>query len=105
VLLLVCIVGARRGDEILRDRRLIWMGRISYSLYLSHVVVLLTLMYTLRDTVSPHIAIWAVPLIAIPVAAILFRVLEQPAMAIGRAIENRAVRFASRSCDVPVTKW
>jgi hypothetical protein len=40
VLLLITIIGSTRVQIALENRRFLWLGQISYSLYLSHLVVL-----------------------------------------------------------------
>lgn len=97
VILLFCVIGARRAHAILETRAVLWLGRISYSLYLSHVVVLLTLVYALKDLVPPVTVIAFVPAAALVVAEVLYRLVERPAMALGQQIQQRIDRTPERA--------
>lgn len=73
----------------LRRPILVWLGSISYSLYLIHALVLLTLTYALHGLV-PRIAILAcVPPVSIVAAYVLHRVVELPATAWGKSLSGR----------------
>ncbi len=60
-----------------------WLGKISYSLYLIHFIVLFTLLYAFRPYVTfPRILV-AVPTLSILAAALLYRLVELPSIAWG----------------------
>jgi len=60
-----------------------WLGKISYSLYLIHFIVLFSLLYAFRAYVTfPRILI-AVPTLSILAAALLYRLVEKPSIAWG----------------------
>ncbi len=62
----------------------LWLGRISFSLYLIHMPVLLALTHVLRGWVSPvGVALLAIP-VSLPLAAIMHRAVEQPAHHLAR---------------------
>lgn len=92
VVLLLCVVGARRPPAILESRPVLWLGRISYSLYLSHVVVLLTLVYALKNVFRSATVIAFVPAAALLTAEVLYRLIERPAMALGQQLQQRIDR-------------
>lgn len=91
-LLLMCLIGARSGRAILERPPLLWLGRISYSLYLSHLLVLLSIVYGFQRVASPQLLIWFVPPAALAVAGLLYRSVEQPAMALGERLRCRLAR-------------
>jgi len=63
---------------------LIWLGRISYSLYLVHMLVILTFMHTLSEQ-APHATLLALMFIfSIVIAELFYRLVERPSMSIGR---------------------
>ncbi|MGH6877007.1 MAG: acyltransferase family protein [Rhizomicrobium sp.] len=74
-----------------------FLGRVSYSLYLTHVVVLLTLVRLLGNLLP----VWIILLIAVPiipiVAAAGYRYLEQPSIEIGRAVSRRFLQHRLRT--------
>jgi peptidoglycan/LPS O-acetylase OafA/YrhL len=89
VLLLFTVNGSSTAHYWLTRAPLLWAGRVSYSLYLSHVVVLLTLLSVLHSFLNP-LAILAlfVPCTLI-LAEVLYRGLEQPAILWSRKVGSR----------------
>lgn len=94
VLLLISIIGSTRAQRALENNMCLWLGRVSYSLYLSHLVVLLTLVFTLHRIVPIQVILAAVPPLALVVAAVLYRWLESPAIALGQILAARIDRKA-----------
>ncbi|MFG3437948.1 acyltransferase family protein [Nonomuraea sp. NPDC047897] len=83
----------------LRDRRvpppLTWLGRISYSLYLVHLPILLVMMQVLgerRWSPLPHQigTSVAVLLVVLPVSWLTYRFIERPTHALGRRLAGRS---------------
>jgi peptidoglycan/LPS O-acetylase OafA/YrhL len=74
---------------ILRHSGLRWLGKISYSLYLVHFVVLFALLYTLQKRV-PNLAIvvMSVPM-SLLFAALFHRLVEAPSLDLGRRLARR----------------
>jgi peptidoglycan/LPS O-acetylase OafA/YrhL len=69
-----------------------WLGKISYSLYLIHFIVLFALLYAFRAYVTfPRILI-AVPTISILAAALLYRLVEKPSIAWGHRFSDTKPR-------------
>ena len=87
-LLLICLTGARSGRAFLERPALLFLGRISYSLYLSHLLVLLSLLYGFEGIVPPTVLIWLVPPAAVVVAALLYSSIEKPAMVLGENLRR-----------------
>jgi peptidoglycan/LPS O-acetylase OafA/YrhL len=73
-----------------------WLGRVSYSLYLSHLVVLLFLVRALHAMIPlTSVACIAAPL-AIGVAIVLWRYVEEPAIRWSRQLGRRLALSATR---------
>ncbi|MBE9605334.1 acyltransferase [Acetobacteraceae bacterium H6797] len=87
------IMMAQRGGAFaawLRQPALLWLGRVSFSLYLVHMPVLLALTHLLRDADLPYlVAALAIPL-SLPVAAAMNRFVEQPAHRLARGLRAPA---------------
>jgi peptidoglycan/LPS O-acetylase OafA/YrhL len=94
-----------RSFAALLDRSVFqWIGRISYSLYLIHLPVLLTLFYVLLGHV-PFVFVAALAIISSLVAATLMhRFVEVPAINLGRRITQRSntQRALRESAELPV---
>lgn len=77
-------LGDNRLKEFLLKPQLIYIGRISYSLYLVHPIVLLTAIYSLKEVFPIYIIVPFVPLVSIIVAHFYNKFIENPAIAVGR---------------------
>jgi peptidoglycan/LPS O-acetylase OafA/YrhL len=68
-----------------------WLGRVSYSLYLLHVPVLLTVVHLWGDQ-EPLLLLCAITgAISLVVAEISYRMIEAPTIAFGRKLASRLV--------------
>jgi len=88
VLLLIGVIGSNRVQAALETKPCLWAGRVSYSLYLSHLVLLLTLVSLLHQFVPVYLILIALPPLALALAGVLYWLLEQPAMSLGRRLER-----------------
>ena len=92
VLLFVCCGSAKRlGDSAVAQ----WLGRVSFSLYLVHLPILLAGISLMRSVPLPAALAVSVA-VAFGVAELFFRYVERPAhrlsVAAGRAVERRIRR-------------
>lgn len=67
---------------------LLWLGRVSYSLYLSHQLVLLGLVHLLHDRVPMAVILLLVLAISLPLAELLNRTVEMPSSEIGKRLSR-----------------
>lgn len=88
-MLLMLALGWPRARAFLERAPWQWLGRISYSLYLTHVVVLLAMAHTLGRVLPMPLVIAAVPIVALVVAHVAHRLIEVPAIALGRHLTTR----------------
>src|SRR5207249_2974047 len=79
--------GVRR---LLADRRLQWVGLVSYSLYLWHTAVIAKLVDGGWDNRLGGVGFSFVAIVAcVAVAAVSFHLVEKPALRIGRQLAGR----------------
>lgn len=69
-----------------RWRAVKFLGRISYSLYLIHFPILTTLAYAFSPRLPPIAAAIAGPVVALGIAAVMYRYVELPGIAVGRRL-------------------
>jgi peptidoglycan/LPS O-acetylase OafA/YrhL len=72
--------------RILATPFLQWLGRISYSLYLTHLLVLGALVHVFYDTVPLTWLLLGVVMLSLPIAQISYSLIERPSMALGKRI-------------------
>lgn len=83
-LIILSVLSDEKLAQRLRHRVLTFFGDISYSLYLLHSIVLLTVVHVMGDRI-PHFATIGIALVLIvPVAYLSYRLVEVPAIAYGR---------------------
>ena len=73
----------------LRLRPLLWLGRVSYSLYLTHNIVLLGTVHLLHGTLGPIPLIVAVLAFSLLAAELGYRLVEAPAIRLGQRLTGR----------------
>lgn len=92
-MILILALAVPRLRAALDTPGLRWLGRVSYSLYLVHMLVLLGLMYTVAPLITPVGAVALTVPVALALAHLGQRLVEAPAMAWGRRL---AARLAPR---------
>lgn len=96
LVIMVLALASRHLSVRLQHLWLVWLGKVSYSLYLVHPVVLLTMVYALHTRLPLPVVVAMVPPISLLVAEVAYRFLEAPSMKLGR-------RWAA-SITSPVTR-
>lgn len=90
-LFLLCAFSARaRSSRLARLRPILFIGEVSYSVYLTHGLFLPLVAY-----LPPPLALVAVPLATIALSWVLSQTIERPAVRLGRRLEPH---LASRGC-------
>jgi peptidoglycan/LPS O-acetylase OafA/YrhL len=77
--------------ERLRTRVPAWLGRISYSLYVVHIVVMFLLLGALPPAVAVIDVAPAGIVLSLGLATLLQRFVEAPAIALGRHVAHRPI--------------
>jgi peptidoglycan/LPS O-acetylase OafA/YrhL len=85
-LLLALCMGSPRVRQWLAAPWLTWLGKVSYSLYLVHLLVLLTLVHTLRGLMPLPVILALAVTGSFAAAALCNRLIEMPANRLGRRL-------------------
>lgn len=100
IVFITMALSSRKMIGILNRKAISYLGKISYSLYLYHFIVLLSFAYALRH-VLPDWSLAVLTLAAsLAAAALGYAFIEKPAMRWGRALSDKIV---SRMKKAPVT--
>ena len=102
VALVACAAYMGWVQRLLDVAPLRWLGKISYSLYLIHFVVLFAVLYAFRPEVTLLRLVIAVPLLSIAAAALLHRFVEVPSIAWGHRASEASTRPAHTRIDQAV---
>lgn len=92
VMMVALGVGAKDESALVRNRFFLWLGRISYSLYLWHALFLLVLYRALHDHVGPFGISFLLISGALLIATISARHIERPAITLGKKLSSRILR-------------
>jgi peptidoglycan/LPS O-acetylase OafA/YrhL len=84
-LLALCLT-SRFAERVLSLRPLQWLGRVSYSLYLTHLLVLLSLVHLYYGRVPLLAIVLGTVVASLVLAQITYLCVERPAIAIGRRL-------------------
>jgi peptidoglycan/LPS O-acetylase OafA/YrhL len=74
---------------VLERQPLAWLGKVSYSLYLTHNIVLLAVIHTLFGRVGATMLLTVVVAACLLVAGLSWWLVEAPAMWLGRVVSRR----------------
>ena len=77
-------------DRILTLKPLLWLGKISYSLYLTHVIVIMICTILLSNFMPVAYTFVIAIALSLPVAHITYKLFEEPSIAIGRKITKKS---------------
>lgn len=89
VLFIAAALTSKRVIRALTHRIPMWLGRISYSLYLIHAVVLLSFVHLFYGNV-PLVVIWMLTVVvSLALATVAYRYVEVPALELGRRLARR----------------
>ena len=72
--------------RILSGKAATWLGKVSYSLYLVHLPILLTLVHLLSGQVPLPVLLAATVVLSLTAAGLSYRWVESPAIAFGRKV-------------------
>lgn len=89
VIMLVFAQESQKAKQILGNAFFMWLGKISYSLYLVHAIVLLTMVYTLGRVLYLPITIFLVPFVSLIVASVFYKFVERPSISLGRRLSDK----------------
>jgi peptidoglycan/LPS O-acetylase OafA/YrhL len=89
VMLLDLCMRSPTARGLLRHSSLLWLGRVSYSLYLTHLVVLIAAVYLLHNLLPIAAILALVVVLALIAAELLNRTVELPSTALGKRLAKR----------------
>jgi peptidoglycan/LPS O-acetylase OafA/YrhL len=102
VTLLVMTVGSVRADRVFSASPLVWLGRVSYSLYLVHVPLLIVVVHLTYGRAPLWVAVAGVIPLSLVAAELMYRFIEKPSIGLGRRL-SKPRRYTT--FPMPGTVW
>ena len=101
-LMVALTVGSLRVDRALSAAALGWLGRVSYSLYLVHLPLLIAAVHLADGHLPLTVTIPAAVLASLIAAEAMYRAVEVPGIRLGRHLARRADAMLSKPAGAPV---
>ncbi|MGE7787435.1 acyltransferase family protein [Bacillus cereus] len=76
-------------SELLNLRPILFLGKISYSLYLYHTIILFSLIYIFNDMLPISIILFSTIILSLILSSIFYYLVESPSMKLGKKISNK----------------
>jgi peptidoglycan/LPS O-acetylase OafA/YrhL len=84
-------------QKVLGNKYLLFLGKISYSLYLVHILVLLSFIYIAKDTLPIAVLLMCVPFISIITAVLYYKFIELPSIKLANKFTRLTVTNAKKT--------
>lgn len=91
VILFSLVISSIKLNSVLNNKALINLGKISYSLYLVHIIVILTMIHTLNPYLPISLILIFVPIVSILTAIPFYLFIEKPSMKFGKFLTKHRI--------------
>ncbi|WEK53340.1 MAG: acyltransferase [Candidatus Cohnella colombiensis] len=88
----IIVLSSSRVGNVLKNRIPVFLGNVSYSLYLYHMIIMLAFVHGFAGKVPLGYLLLASIVISLVVAYAMWRFVEKPAMAIGKRLATRMTK-------------
>ncbi|WP_075619978.1 acyltransferase family protein [Paenisporosarcina indica] len=88
IILFVVILNSDLADKLLTRKPLLWLGKVSYSLYLVHVPVIMVTTILLRNIITLEWSFVVAVILSLVVAEITYKWVEAPTIKIGKRLSD-----------------
>jgi peptidoglycan/LPS O-acetylase OafA/YrhL len=90
VLLFAVVLSSKTAEWLLTRKVFLWLGKVSYSLYLVHLISIMVCARYLGSVLPLPIALGLAPVLALPLAGAAYQLIERPAMNLGRRLTAKS---------------
>ncbi|MBF7155707.1 acyltransferase family protein [Bacillus albus] len=88
-LFIIIALSSGMVSRLLNLKPMLFLGKISYSLYLYHTIILFSLIYAFSDIIPIYIILLSTIVISVIVASIAYYLVEKPSMKLGRKLTDK----------------
>jgi peptidoglycan/LPS O-acetylase OafA/YrhL len=79
----------------LKTSTLQWLGKVSYSLYLYHTIILFSFVYLFNDTLPISVILFMTILTSLAVASLAYKWIEEPSIKLGKHLSRKLIKSYS----------
>lgn len=84
--ILILIALSNRAQKLFTNSFLLFLGKISFSIYLTHAILITSLIYILKGVLSPPIILSTAFLLSFPLAVLFYNCIEVPSMKLANSL-------------------
>ena len=88
LILFTVILNSELADKILTQKPLLWLGKVSYSLYLVHVPIIMVTTVFLGNLIPLELTFGIAVILSLVVAGVAYNRVEAPTIKIGKKLSN-----------------
>lgn len=99
IILFLFALNSQRMSSMLKVKPLLFLGKISYSLYLIHPIILLTAINVFENILPTYVILLFVPVLSMISATFMYFLIEKPSIKLGRSLKNR-----NKKIKIPILK-
>ena len=91
IILFSLVLNSKRIEAFLTKKSLLWVGKISYSIYLIHPVIIMLCGKFLSKLIPLSVAICLVPVFTLPIASLMYKYIEVVSIKLGKDFSVKKV--------------
>ena len=88
LILFTVILNSELADKLLTQKPLLWLGKVSYSLYLVHVPIIMVTTVFLGNLIPLELSFGVAVILSLVVAGIAYNWVEAPTIKIGKKLSD-----------------
>ncbi len=92
MILFILVLNSNLAERLLTQRPLLWLGKVSYSLYLVHIPVIMVTTIVLGKFISMKVAFVIAIVLSLFAAGLAYKLVEVPAIHWGKKISMKFMK-------------
>lgn len=92
LIIFALVLNSTFANKLLTSKPLLWLGKVSFSLYLVHIPVIMLTTIFLGKIVPIEMAFLVAIILSLPVAGLTYMLVEVPAIKIGKTMSNKITK-------------
>ncbi|MCZ8516496.1 acyltransferase [Paenibacillus filicis] len=97
VVFIIAILGKQSWGNVLRKKIFTYLGQISYSIYLFHILILITLINVFHNKLHDSIIFILTIILTLIVSSLTYFIVERPSIRLGKILTSKKQKATNRS--------